>query len=167
MRTWSKKKIVLADIVWSPHRDEFIENLRKELGGNLGKIDCIIVNHGEQDHSGSLSALLKEIPDTPIYCTAAAMQSLEGQYGKRGNEIFRQYSESVCTFCHSQAWGNHKAESAGLISLLRLMAWYGETIWSRCKNNKNKRKWRASAGMDAQVDIVWQKNVLWQKNDSI
>ncbi len=98
-----EEKIVLADTVWSPHRDEFIENLRKELGGNLGKIDCIIVNHGEQDHSGSLSALLKEIPDTPIYCTAAAMQSLEGQYGKRGNEMFRQYSESVCTFCHSQA----------------------------------------------------------------
>ena len=79
-----EEKTVLVDTVWSPHRDEFIENLRKELDGNLGKIDCIIVNHGEQDHSGSLPALLKEIPDTPIYCTAAAVQSLEGQYGKNG-----------------------------------------------------------------------------------
>ena len=42
------------------------------------------MNHGEQDHSGSLPALMKEIPDTPIYCTAAAVKSLEGQYGKNG-----------------------------------------------------------------------------------
>ena len=41
-----------------PHRDEFIENLKAE--GVLDKIDAIIVNHGEQDHSGSLPALLKD-----------------------------------------------------------------------------------------------------------
>ncbi|HAT82961.1 MAG TPA: MBL fold hydrolase, partial [Eubacterium sp.] len=44
----------------------------------------IVMNHGEADHSGSLAALLKEIPGTPVYCTAAAVQSLEGQYGKQG-----------------------------------------------------------------------------------
>lgn len=70
------------DTVWLPHRDEFIENLRTE--GVLDKIDCIIVNHGEQDHSGTLPALMKEIPGTPIYCTANAVKSLEGQYGKLG-----------------------------------------------------------------------------------
>jgi flavorubredoxin len=42
------------------------------------------MNHGEQDHSGSLSALMAEIPNTPIYCTAAAVKSIEGQYGKHG-----------------------------------------------------------------------------------
>ena len=68
--------------MWLPHRDEFIENLKAE--GVLDKIDAIIVNHGEQDHSGSLPALLKEIPGTPLYCTAACVKSLEGQYGKQG-----------------------------------------------------------------------------------
>ena len=77
-------KTILVDTVWMPHRDAFIDNLRKELGGDLSKIDAIVMNHGEQDHSGSLPALMKEIPSTPIYCTAAAVKSIEGQYGKRG-----------------------------------------------------------------------------------
>lgn len=77
-----EEKTILVDTVWLPHRDEFIENLRTE--GVLDKIDAIIVNHGEQDHSGSLPALLKEIPDTPLYCTAACVKSLEGQYGQQG-----------------------------------------------------------------------------------
>ena len=77
-----EEKTILVDTVWLPHRDEFIENLKAERV--LDKIDAIIVNHGEQDHSGSLPALLKEIPGTPLYCTAACVKSLEGQYGKQG-----------------------------------------------------------------------------------
>ena len=77
-----EEKTILVDTVWLPHRDEFIENLKAE--GVLDKIDAIIINHGEQDHSGSLPALLKEIPDTPLYCTAACVKSLEGQYGQQG-----------------------------------------------------------------------------------
>lgn len=75
-------KTVLIDTVWTPHRFEFVENLKKEI--DLKKIDYIIVNHGECDHSGALTALMTEIPDTPIYCTANAVKSLEGQYGKLG-----------------------------------------------------------------------------------
>ena len=76
------EKTVLIDTVWTPHRFDFIENLKKEI--DLKKIDFIVANHGECDHSGSLTALLDEIPNTPIYCTAACVKSLEGQYGKRG-----------------------------------------------------------------------------------
>ena len=70
------------DTVWAPHQDEFLKNLESEI--DLKKIDYIVVNHGENDHSGSLPALLEKIPGTPIYCTANAVKSLEGQYGKRG-----------------------------------------------------------------------------------
>ena len=77
-----EEKTVLIDTVWTPHRFEFVENLKKEI--DLKKIDFIVANHGECDHSGSLTALMDEIPDTPIYCTANAVKSLEGQYGKRG-----------------------------------------------------------------------------------
>lgn len=77
-----EEKTVLIDTVWAPHRFEFVSNLKKEI--DLKKIDYIIVNHGEIDHSGALTALLEEIPDTPIYCTANAVKSLEGQYEKRG-----------------------------------------------------------------------------------
>ena len=75
-------KTVLVDTVWLPHRDYFVNNLKQEV--DIKKIDYIVMNHGEQDHSGSLSALMKEIPATPIYCTAAAVKSIEGQYGKKG-----------------------------------------------------------------------------------
>ncbi len=70
------------DTIWKPHRFEFMENLEKEI--DLDKIDYVIVQHGEVDHSGVLPDLMAKIPDTPIYCTAACVQSLEGQYGKRG-----------------------------------------------------------------------------------
>ncbi len=77
-----EEKTVLIDTVWAPHRFEFVENLKKEIP--LDKIDFVIANHGEIDHSGALTALLAEIPDVPLYCTANAVKSLEGQYGKRG-----------------------------------------------------------------------------------
>lgn len=73
-----EEKTVLIDTVWMPFADEFVSNLQKEI--DLNKIDYIIVNHGEVDHSGSLPALMKLIPDKPIYCTANAVKSLKGQY---------------------------------------------------------------------------------------
>ena len=75
-------KTVLVDTIWTPHRFDFVENLKKEI--DLSKIDAIIANHGECDHSGALTALMAEIPNVPIYCTANAVKSIEGQYGKRG-----------------------------------------------------------------------------------
>lgn len=77
-----EEKTILVDTVWAPHRFDFIENLKREI--DLKKIDAIVVNHGETDHSGALADLLEEIPGTPLYCTAMAVKSLEGQYGKRG-----------------------------------------------------------------------------------
>ena len=77
-----EEKTVLIDTVWTPHRFDFVENLKSEI--DLNKIDFIVANHGECDHSGSLTAVMDLIPDTPIYCTANAVKSIEGQYGKRG-----------------------------------------------------------------------------------
>lgn len=77
-----EEKTVLIDTIWSEHRFEFVENLKKEI--DLHKIDYIVINHGEIDHSGALPTIMEEIPGTPIYCTANAVKSLEGQYGKRG-----------------------------------------------------------------------------------
>lgn len=73
-----EEKIVLIDTVWKPHGKDFVENLKKEV--DLNTIDYIVINHGEVDHSGALPELMKEIPNTPIYCTANAIKSLTGQY---------------------------------------------------------------------------------------
>lgn len=77
------EKNVLIDTVWLPFAQEFVENLQQEIA--LDKIDYIIINHGEVDHSGALPQLMKLIPNTPIYCTANAVKSLKGQYHQDWN----------------------------------------------------------------------------------
>ena len=79
------EKIVLIDTAWKPFDEEFVENLKKEI--DLNKIDYIIANHGEVDHSGSLPRLMQEIQNTPIYCTANAVKSIKGQYHKDWNFV--------------------------------------------------------------------------------
>ncbi len=74
------QKNVLIDTVWLPFDKEFVAKLKQEI--DLKDIDYIVANHGETDHSGALPELMREIPDTPIYCTANAVKSLTGQYHK-------------------------------------------------------------------------------------
>ncbi len=79
------EKTVLIDTAWLPYDKEFVANLKKEI--DLNKIDYIICNHGEVDHSGSLPELMREIPNTPIYCTANGIKSIQGQYHRNWNFI--------------------------------------------------------------------------------
>lgn len=79
------KKTVLIDTVWMPYDKEFVAKLKQEV--DLNDIDYIVANHGEIDHSGSLPALMREIPDTPIYCTANGVKSLKGQYHQDWNFV--------------------------------------------------------------------------------
>ncbi len=76
-------KVALIDTVWQPFAEEFVTNLASEI--DLKKIDFIIANHAESDHSGALPELMKRIPDTPIYCTANGMKSLKGHYHRDWN----------------------------------------------------------------------------------
>lgn len=71
-------KVALIDTVWKPFAKEFVENLANEI--DLNKIDYIIANHAESDHSGALPELMSIIPDTPIYCTNNGVKSLKGHY---------------------------------------------------------------------------------------
>lgn len=77
------EKTVLIDTVWEPFAKEFVENLKKEI--DLNKIDYIIANHGEPDHSGALPLLMKEIPNTPIYCTSNGAKILKAHYHEDWN----------------------------------------------------------------------------------
>ena len=79
------EKTVLIDTVWLPYDKEFVSNLKQEI--DLNKIDAIIIQHGEVDHSGALMELMKEIPNTPIYCTANGVKSIKGQYHQDWNFI--------------------------------------------------------------------------------
>lgn len=71
-------KTALIDTVWLPFAKEFVDNLEAE--GLLAKLDFVVQNHAEIDHSGSLPELMHRRPGLPIYCTANAVKSLKGHY---------------------------------------------------------------------------------------
>ena len=79
------EKTALIDCVWTPYAKEFTANLKQEI--DLNKIDYIIMSHTESDHSGALPELMREIPDTPIYCTDNAAKFLKAQYHQDWNFV--------------------------------------------------------------------------------
>ena len=79
------KKTVLLDTVWGPYDKEFVNRLKEEI--DLKEIDYIVMNHNESDHSGTLPALMREIPDTPIYCTKKGESILRGLYHQDWNYV--------------------------------------------------------------------------------
>ena len=79
------EKTVLIDTVWHPFAEEFVDNLKKEVA--LDEIDYIILQHSEIDHSGALPLLMREIPDTPIYCTANGARLLKAHFHEDWNFV--------------------------------------------------------------------------------
>ena len=78
-----EEKVALVETVWAPFSKEFVANLAGEI--DLKKIDYVIANHAEIDHSGALPELMRHIPDTPIYCTKNGVKSLKGHYHQDWN----------------------------------------------------------------------------------
>jgi len=61
------EKTALIDTVYHPYTAEYLEIL-KEAG--VCKVDYIIANHGEQDHSGSIPAVLALFPEAKVVTNA-------------------------------------------------------------------------------------------------
>ena len=61
------EKTVLIDAVKEPFAAEFFDKIKEHV--DLKKIDAIVVNHTEPDHSGALAQLLDQRPDLLIYCS--------------------------------------------------------------------------------------------------
>ena len=87
------KKTVLIDTAWLPFDKEFVANLKKEI--DLKEIDYIVSNHAEIDHSGALPELMKEIPDTPIYCTKNGINVIKGHYHRDWNFVEVKTGDSL------------------------------------------------------------------------
>lgn len=79
------QKVALIDTVWQPYDREFVTRLKQEI--DLKLIDYIIMNHNEIDHSGALPELMREIPDTPIYCTKKGEAIIRGHYHQDWNFV--------------------------------------------------------------------------------
>lgn len=64
-------KTVLIDTVKKEFKDEFIANVEQVTSWD--KIDYLLVNHTEPDHSGAIGDVLDRNPNIEILCSAAAL----------------------------------------------------------------------------------------------
>ena len=79
------ERVALIDTVWQPYDREFVSRLKQEI--DLSEIDYIIMQHNEVDLSGALPELMREIPDTPIYCTKKGEAIIRGHYHQDWNFV--------------------------------------------------------------------------------
>jgi len=73
-------KIALVDTVYTPFSEELINNIKEVVP--LEKIDYIIANHVEVDHSGALPRIMPLCPKAKILGTAKCQEGLYRQYYK-------------------------------------------------------------------------------------
>lgn len=73
------KKIALIDTADAAFADEFLRNIQAKLGDR--RIDYLIVNHMEPDHSALLSLISREYPEVTIVTNAKAVPMIEGYHG--------------------------------------------------------------------------------------
>ncbi|MBR1754852.1 FprA family A-type flavoprotein [bacterium] len=67
------EKTALIDTMYPPKIEEYISNLQKD---GVNKVDYIIANHGEQDHTGALPALIKLYPEAKIVTNAICKNNI-------------------------------------------------------------------------------------------
>ena len=73
------EKIALIDTAAAQFNDEFLANIKAEIGER--KIDYLVVNHMEPDHSALQSVIRSEYPDCEIVTNAKAVPMIEGYQG--------------------------------------------------------------------------------------
>ena len=66
------EKNALIDTMYVKYADEYLQNLRNEGS----KIDVIVANHAEPDHSGAIPILLKEFPNAQVFCSEKCAENL-------------------------------------------------------------------------------------------
>lgn len=60
--------------MWGRIEDAFAQE------GKPVKIDVVVQNHVEKDHSGALTEIHQKFPDAPIYCTEVAIEGLKRHF---------------------------------------------------------------------------------------
>lgn len=70
------EKVAIIDTVKDGYFDTYLENIKNIIGDR--KVDYIIVQHTELDHSGSLIKLLEVYPEAKVIASKAAIKYLGG-----------------------------------------------------------------------------------------
>lgn len=71
-------QITLVDTVYRPFADDLKRHIKEIV--DPSKIDNIIINHIESDHSSTLPVIMELAPKAKIYCTQRGKEGLEKHY---------------------------------------------------------------------------------------
>ena len=78
------EKIALIDSVKKEFADQLIDNITRIVDPR--KIDVVISNHTELDHSGSLARIMHRVgEDTPLYCSKMGAKNLARHFSQKWN----------------------------------------------------------------------------------
>ena len=84
-------KTAIIDSVKSPYSKTLIENIESHT--SLDKIDYVICNHAEPDHSGSIPVLMSKCCNAVLVCNAKCQKALSMHYDTK-NWKFQIVDES-------------------------------------------------------------------------
>lgn len=79
------EKTALIDTVESGYEQEYLTNIHEAIGDR--KIDYLVINHMEPDHSSLISSIRKEYPDLVIVTNQKAVPMLKGYHDGYDGEI--------------------------------------------------------------------------------
>ena len=76
------EKVALIDTVKAPYADYLKQNVAAHCP--LSKIDYLVCNHAEPDHSGSFPAMVAACPQAEVVCNAKCKDALSRHYDTTG-----------------------------------------------------------------------------------
>ncbi len=68
------EKTAIIDTMYPPKTGEYLKRFAEN---QIGKVDYIIANHGEQDHSGSIPALLEKYPNAIVLTNPKCAENIK------------------------------------------------------------------------------------------
>ena len=89
----SGEKTALIDTVEAGFSEEYLGKIKSMIGDR--KIDYLVVNHMEPDHSSSMEFIRRQYPEIRIVTNAKAVPMIAGYYGITDNIIVVKDGESL------------------------------------------------------------------------
>lgn len=87
------EKTAIIDTVKAKRADEFMDKVKSLTP--LDKVDYIIANHTEPDHSGALAYLLEQCPQATVVSTMAAKNFLSNQLHRPFNSLVVKDGDTI------------------------------------------------------------------------
>ena len=117
------EKITLIDTVKKEFADQLIENISRIVDPT--KIDCVISNHTEMDHSGGLARVMHRIgEDKPLYCSKTGHKNLARHFAQKWN------------YQPVEDGGQLSVGSRTLIFMETRMLHWPDSMFTYCKEDK-------------------------------